>query len=256
MDQNQTATAPAVRPPLDTYEGLAKMIDHSLLRPELTDEQVEQGCALAARYHVATVCVRPSDLEQAVRYLQGSDVLPTTVAGFPHGDSTTAVKLYEVRDVLRRGAREVDIVLNIGKLISRQFQYVELELLQAAKACHESGAILKVIFENAYLTEELKVIACRICNRVEADFVKTSTGFASSGSTLEDLKLMRQYAQSRVRVKAAGGVRTLEAALQVHAAGADRFGATQTAAILDDWKAVLEQRGKEGSVAGPGTVIS
>src|SRR5207245_820147 len=147
-DPNQVLT----RPPLTTYENLAKMIDHSLLRPELTDEQVIEGCELAKRYGVSSVCVRPCDVELAVRALGGSDVAVGSVAGFPHGSTTTAAKLYEIRDVLRRGAREVDMVLNIPRLLSRQFPYVETELLQAAEECHKQGALLKVIFENAYLT--------------------------------------------------------------------------------------------------------
>ncbi|HUJ21485.1 MAG TPA: deoxyribose-phosphate aldolase [Bryobacteraceae bacterium] len=233
----------AARPPLTTYEGLAKMIDHSLVRPELTDEQVIAGCELAKRYQVASVSVRPCDVDLAVRILSGSGVPVGSVAGFPHGSSTTAVKLYEIRDVLRRGAKEVDMVLNIAKLLSRQFQYVETELLQAAEECHKQGAILKVIFENAYLTEELKIVACRISGRAEVDFVKTSTAFAPTGYTLEDLKLMRAHTPERVGVKAAGGVRTLEKALEVHEVGCSRFGATATAAILDAWKARLLSTG-------------
>jgi deoxyribose-phosphate aldolase len=224
------------RPALNTYEGLAKMIDHSLLRPELTEEQVLEGCGLAIRYNVATVTVRPCDVDMAVRQVQGTGVGVSTVAGFPHGDTTTAVKLYEVRDLLRRGAIEIDMVLNISKLISRQFQYVETEIRQAAEACHEKGALLKVIFENAYLNDELKIVACRICTRAEADFVKTSTGFAPTGATLEDLKLMRAHSGAKVQVKAAGGVRTMEKALEVYEVGCTRFGATTTAAILDNWK--------------------
>jgi len=231
---------PQLRPPLASYEDLAQMIDHSLLRPELNEQQVREGCELAARYRVATVTVRPADVDLAVRWLASSDVLVTSVAGFPHGSSTTAAKLYEVRDLLRRGAREIDAVLNIGKLLSRQFDYVETEIKQLADACHEAGALLKVIFENAYLTDELKIVACRIATAARADFVKTSTGFAPGGCTLEDLRLMRRHAGPNVRVKAAGGVRTLDAALQVYQAGADRFGATATAQILEAWKARLE----------------
>lgn len=227
------------RPPLTSYEDLAQMIDHSLLRPELTEQQVREGCELAARYRVATVTVRPADLDLAVRWMAGSDVLVTSVAGFPHGSTTMAAKLYEVRDLVRRGAREIDAVLNIGKLLSRQFDYVETEIKQLADACHEAGVLLKVILENAYLTDELKIIACRIATAARADFVKTSTGFAPSGCTLEDLRLMRRHAGANVRVKAAGGVRTLEAALEVYQAGADRFGATATAQILDAWRARL-----------------
>lgn len=242
MNPNLETAADEARPPLTTYEGLAKMIDHSLLRPELSDEHVIEGCHLARRYDAASVCVRPSDVELAARTLKGASVAVGSVVGFPHGGSTTATKLYEARDLLRRGATEIDMVLNIGKLISRQFQYVEMEILQIAQACHESGALLKVIFENAYLTEDLKIIACKISKRAEADFVKTSTGFAPSGYTREDLILMKRVVKDVCRVKAAGGVRTLEQALEVYELGCDRFGATQTAAILDAWKARLEAR--------------
>ena len=155
------------------------MIDHSMVRPELTDEQVAAGCDLARHYQVASVSVRPCDVDLAVRMLNGSGVAVGTVAGFPHGSTTTAVKLYEIRDVLRRGAKEVDMVLNIARLLSRQFQFVETELLQAAEECHKQGALLKVIFENAYLTDELKIVACRISARAEVDFVKTSTAFGA-----------------------------------------------------------------------------
>jgi len=237
MDQN----FPVNRAPLTTYDGLAKMIDHSLVRPELTDEQVVAGCELAKRYQVASVSVRPCDVELAVRRLDGSGVAVGSLAGFPHGSSTTAVKLYEIRDVLRRGAKEVDMVINISKLLSRQFQYVEMELLQSTEECHKQGALLKVIFENAYLNDELKIIACRISARKEVDFVKTSTAFAPTGYTIEDLKLMRKHSPERVGVKAAGGVRTLEKALEVYEVGCSRFGATATASILDAWKARLDQ---------------
>jgi deoxyribose-phosphate aldolase len=229
------------RPALSRYEDIAKMIDHSLVRPELTDDDVRAGCEVARRYDVATVCVRPSDLDLAVRLLDGSSVKPGTVAGFPHGSTTTAVKLYEARDVLRRGAREVDMVINIAKLRSREFQYVETELMQMADACHKEGALLKVIFENSYLTDELKIVACRICARAGVDFAKTSTGFSLSGYTLEDLRLMRENLPPEVAVKAAGGVRTLDAAKQVYEAGCTRFGATATETILEDWKAELRR---------------
>ncbi len=229
------------RPPLTTYEALAKMIDHSLVRPELTDDQVVEGCALAKRYQVAAVSVRPCDVDQAVRLLEGSGVVVGSISGFPHGSTTTAAKLYETRDLLRRGAKEIDMVINIGKLISRQFQYVEMELMQMAQACHENGALLKVIFENAYLTDELKIIACRISARADVDFLKTSSAFAPTGYTLDDLRLMRKHAPARIGIKAASGVRTLQAALEVYDVGCSRFGATRTAEILDAWKAHLSQ---------------
>jgi len=227
------------RQALTRYEDLAKMIDHSLVRPELTDDEVRAGCELALRYDTATVTVRPSDVELAVRIVVGSAVKVGSVAGFPHGSSTTAVKLYEARDVLRRGAREIDMVLNISKLRAREFQFVETELLQMAETCHKEGALLKVIFENAWLTDELKIVACRICGRAGVDFAKTSTGFAPSGYTLRDLQLMRAHLPLEVSLKAAGGVRTLEQAKEVCQAGCTRIGATATAAILDAWKAEL-----------------
>jgi deoxyribose-phosphate aldolase len=237
MDQDGKETRPA----LTTYEDVAKMIDHSLLRPELTDEQVVEGCEIARKYNVATVTVRPCDVDTAVRQMEGSSVPVGSVSGFPHGSTTTAAKLYETRDLLRRGAKEIDMVINISKLLSRQFQHVETEVSQMAEACHQQGAILKVIFENAYLTDELKIIACRICDKARADFIKTSTGFAPTGYTLEDLNLMRKYSSPKMRIKAAGGVRSLEKVLEVYEAGCSRFGATATVAILEDWKAQLKQ---------------
>jgi len=212
------------------------MIDHSLLRPELTEQQVRDGCEVARKYDVASVTVRPCDVDLAVRLMDGCKVPVGSVSGFPHGAMTTEAKLFEARDLLRRGAKEVDMVLNISKLLSRQFQFVETELAQMAQACHERGAILKVIFENAYLTDELKVIACRISERAGADFVKTSTGFAPTGATLEDLRLMRANVGPQVQVKAAGGVRTLDSAIKVYEVGCSRFGATATITILEDWK--------------------
>ncbi len=235
MDPNRQQA----RPPLTTYEGLAEMIDHSLVRPELIEEQVIAGCELAKRYGVASVSVRPCDIDIAVRILENSGIAAGSVSGFPHGDQNTGTKLYETRDLLRRGAKEIDMVVNISKLLSRQFQYVEMELMQMSEACHKSGALLKVILENAYLTDELKIVACRICARAEVDFVKTSTGFAPTGYTVEDLKLMRANLPDEIGVKAAGGVRTLEKALEVYELGCTRFGATATAAILDAWKARL-----------------
>ena len=237
MDQN----AAEIRPPLTTYEHLAKMIDHALVRPELTDEQVVAGCELAKRYQVASVSLRPCDVDLAVRLLNGSGVTVGSLAGFPHGSTTTAVKLYEIRDVLRRGAKEIDMVLNISRLLSRQFQYVEMELAQAAEECHKQGALLKVILENAFLTDELKIVACWISARAGVDFVKTSTGFAATGYTIEDLKLMRAHTPLRLGVKAAGGVSTIEEALEVYQVGCSRFDTTATASILDAWKTRLDQ---------------
>jgi deoxyribose-phosphate aldolase len=236
---------------LTTYDALAKLIDHSLVRPELTEDQVRDGCDLAARYGVASVSVRPSDIDLAIRALRGTGVKVGSVAGFPHGSSTTATKLYEIRDLLRRGATEIDAVLNIGKLVSRQFPYLETELVQMASACHGEGAILKIIIENAYLTEDLKLIACKIAKRAEVDFVKTSTGFAPSGCTVADVRRMYSKCAPRVKVKAAGGIRTMEAALEIYEAGADRIGATQTASMLDAWKARVAEMEKQQAAPQP-----
>jgi deoxyribose-phosphate aldolase len=195
--------------------------------------------------------VRPCDIDTAVRIVSGSGVRPGSVSGFPHGDNTTGAKLFETRDLLRRGAKEIDMVINYGKLRSRQFQYVESELLQMADSCHQQGAILKVIFENAYLTDELKIVACRLCERAGVDFAKTSTGFAPSGYTLHDLQLMRENLPDTIAIKAAGGVRTLEKLFEVREAGATRIGATQTAAILDAWKAQLTAAARSAPATDP-----
>jgi deoxyribose-phosphate aldolase len=224
-------------PPLTTYESFARLIDHSLVKPELTDEQVVQGLEMAKRYGIACVSVRPCDIDLAARTLQGSSVKAGSVSGFPHGSQNTATKLYETRDLLRRGAREIDMVIAISKLLSREFQHVQMELLQMSEICHKEGALLKVILENAYLTDELKIIACRCCERAEVDFVKTSTGFAATGYTVEDVKLMRKHLPEEIGIKAAGGLRTVDQVLEVYELGCTRVGTTSTAALLDDWKA-------------------
>ncbi len=225
--------------PLATSESLAKLIDHSLVQPELTDEQVIEGLELAMRYKVACASVRPCDIDLAARTLAGSSVKAGAVCGFPHGSANTATKLYEARDLLRRGAREIDMVIAISKLLSREFQYVQMELLQLSELCHKEGALLKVILENAYLTDELKIIACRCCERAEVDFVKTSTGFAPSGYTRADLALMRKYLPEEIGVAAAGGIHTLDQVLEGYQAGCTRIGTTSTAAILNEWQARL-----------------
>jgi deoxyribose-phosphate aldolase len=219
-----------------TYQQLAKVIDHSLLRPELTSQEVIAGCALAHRYHTATVCVKPCHVRLAAEQLRGSDVKVTTVVGFPHGGSTTAIKVAEAQQAMDDGALELDMVLNIGELLSRNTTYVREDIQAVCEAAHARGVPVKVILENAYLTDEQKVLACRLSESAGADWVKTSTGFAPSGATLDDLRLMRASVSPRVNVKAAGGVRTLDALLAVIDAGANRCGATATAAILDEFR--------------------
>ena len=218
-----------------TYEQVAGAIDHSLLRPELVGAEVEDGCALALRYRVASVCCRPADVPMVVPLLAVSSVKVGTVVGFPHGSSSTEVKVYEAGLVRSRGAAEIDMVLNIGLLRSGELSRVEEEVRQVVTAA--DGAVVKVILENAYLSDEQKVAACKAVEAAGADYVKTSTGFAPSGATVADIRLMRASVSPRVKVKAAHGVRTLDALLDVLEAGADRCGATATATILDDFVA-------------------
>lgn len=213
---------------------IAKMIDHSLLNPVMTKKDILEGCEIAAKYDTATVCVKPSFVEVAAEALKGTDVLVTTVIGFPHGSNLTEVKVFEAEKALAQGCKELDMVLDIGKLLGGEYDYVEQDVKAVADITHKHGAILKVILENAYLNSELIEKACQICERAGADFVKTSTGYAPSGATLPDLRLMRATVSDKVRVKAAGGVRTLDAALKVRAAGVSRFGATATVKIMED----------------------
>jgi deoxyribose-phosphate aldolase len=213
-------------------ESVAKMIDHSLLRPELTLDDVRAGCALAARYEVASVCVRPCDVPAAVALLRGTGVLVGTVAGFPHGGSTTAVKVAETAVAVEQGAAEIDMVLNIGRLRSGDTAAVEADIRAVVEAA--GGATVKVILENAYLTDAEKIAGCQAAERAGAHYVKTSTGFAPGGATMEDLALMRASVSPHVKIKAAGGVRTLDILLAMADIGVTRFGATATATILDD----------------------
>ena len=223
-----------------TYEQLAKVIDHSLLRPELTEAEVVAGCELAARYHTATVCVKPCHVKLAKETLKDSDVIVSTVVGFPHGSNLTEIKVAEAQRAMDEGALELDMVLNIGQLRSGKHEFVREDIKAICDAAHVRGVKVKVIFENAYLTKEEKITACKLCEAAGADWVKTSTGFAPSGATLEDLRLMRANVSERVQVKAAGGVRTLPALLDVIDAGVTRCGATATATILDDFKRMKE----------------
>jgi deoxyribose-phosphate aldolase len=218
-----------------TYEQLAKTIDHSLLRPELTEADVIAGCALAAKYHVASVCVKPCHVKLAKQLLTDSEVGVGTVVGFPHGNSTIATKVFETQEAVAAGATEIDMVINIGEFRSGHADYVRHEVRAVVDAAHPR-AIVKVILENAYLTHDEKVLGCQIVEEAGADFVKTSTGFAPTGATVEDIALMRATVGPQVQVKAAHGVRTLDQLLAMIDAGATRSGATATAAILDEFK--------------------
>lgn len=220
----------------ESYYDLAKMIDHSLLKPELTVQDVEAGCRLAKSYETATVCVRPCDLPIACEILVESGVLPTTVVGFPHGNVTTDSKVAEATRAIQAGARELDMVLNIGRLLTGNLQFVRSDIQAVTDEAHASEVRIKVIFENCFLTDDLKKTACEICTEVGVDWVKTSTGFGSGGATMHDLRLMLAHVGPGIQVKAAGGVRDLAKALEVKRIGCTRIGATATAAILDAWK--------------------
>jgi deoxyribose-phosphate aldolase len=220
-----------------TYRDVAKTIDHSLLRPELDDAFVADGCRLAAEYDVASVCVRPADVARAVGILAGTDVAVGTTIGFPHGNHLTETKVFEARRALADGATELDMVIQIGALKSGRDAEVQADIAAVVEVAHAAGAIVKVIFENAYLTDEEKVRACRLTETAGGDFVKTSTGFAPTGATHEDLALMRRSVSPHIGVKAAGGVRTLDALLEVMALGVTRVGATATKTMLDDFRA-------------------
>jgi deoxyribose-phosphate aldolase len=220
-----------------TERDIAKTIDHSLLRPELDDAYVEDGCRLAAKYDVASVCVRPADVRRARAILEGSDVAVGTTIGFPHGNHLTAVKVFEAERALEQGATELDMVIQIGALRSGRDRDVEDDIRAIVDVAHANGALVKVIFENAYLTDDEKIRACHLTEAAGGDFVKTSTGFAPSGATHDDLRLMRANTSPHVQVKAAGGVRTLDALLAVMELGVTRIGATATETIIQDFRA-------------------
>ena len=226
---------------------LAKMIDHSLLHPTMTDEDLHQGCMLAKKYNVATVCIKPYAIKEALEWLKGSDVMVCAVIGFPQGNSTTAVKVFETEQACIDGAQEIDMVVNIGKVLGDDWQYVEDEIAAIVSVTKKYNAALKVIFENDFLPDDkFKIKLCQICSKLKVDFVKTSTGYgfvkgtdgkySYEGATEHDLILMRKHSAPEVQIKAAGGVRTLDDLLKVKALGITRVGATATAAMLEEAK--------------------
>ena len=217
-----------------TYQDVAKMIDHSLLQPTLTLADLESGCRVAIEYDVASVCILPYYLPRCAALLKGSGVKASTTVGFPHGGHTTAIKLAEARQALDDGAEELDMVVNISQVLSGNWDYVRHEIQTIVDAAHANCQKVKVIFENAYLGDEHKIALCQICGEARADWVKTSTGYAPGGATLDDLRLMRQHSPAHVQVKAAGGVRDLDTLLAVRALGATRCGASRTKEILDE----------------------
>lgn len=216
------------------YEDIAGMIDHSLLNPALTAEQLEAGCRLAVEYRVASVCILPYYLRRCAELLAGSGVKASTTIGFPHGGHATAIKVAEARQALADGGEELDMVVNISQVLSGRWDYVREELRAVIDLTHAAGQKVKVIFENCYLNDDHKVFLCEICSELGADWVKTSTGYGGGGATLDDLALMRKHAAPHVQVKAAGGVRDLDALLKVRALGVTRCGASRTQDMLDE----------------------
>jgi len=243
---------------MSSVKELAKMIDHSLLHPTLSDEDLKQGCELAKAYDVASVCIKPYAVKQAVELLQGSDVLVGTVIGFPQGNSSISIKVAETDQACKDGAVEIDMVVNIGKVISEDWDYIDKEIGAINENCVSHGAILKVIFENDFLSEDKqKIKLCEICSKHKVGFVKTSTGYGMvkgadgkygyQGATEHDLKLMREHSADDVQVKAAGGVRTVDDMLKVKALGVTRIGASATKAMLD---AAAEKYGEPKNTYG------
>jgi len=226
-------------------EELAKMIDHSILHPTLTDEDLKRECAVAAKYNVASVCVKPYAVKQASELLEGTDVLTGCVIGFPSGNSSIDVKVFEAEMACKDGAVEIDMVINIGKALQGDWDYIQDEIQEVTDTCHKNNAIVKVIFETDYVSDKKDIIKlCEICTETKADYVKTSTGFgfvkgkdgtySYQGATIENLKLMRAHSGPDVKVKAAGGVRTLDGLITVKEAGCTRCGATATIAIMEE----------------------
>lgn len=244
---------------MDKITELAKMIDHSLLHPTMDDAILREGCQLAREYNAASVCIKPYAIPLAVEELKGSDVLVGTVIGFPQGNSTIEVKAYETEQACKDGAAEIDMVVNIGKVLGEDWPYVTQEIQTVSDVVRKYGTALKVIFENDFLPEDkYKIKLCEICSDLKVDFVKTSTGYgfvkgsdgkySYQGATEHDLKLMRKHTAEGIQVKAAGGVRTLDDLLKVKEWGVTRIGATATAAILDE----AQQRFGDGSTKTEG----
>jgi deoxyribose-phosphate aldolase len=219
------------------YRHIAKMLDHAILRPSSTDGEIEAGCNLARQLDVASVCVVPYGLRRCAELLAGSSVLPTTTIGFPHGSGTTPCKAREAEQAIALGGKELDMVVNIGKVLSGDYTYVTNEIAVVLRAVRDGGAKLKVIFENCYLERAHKLALLAICSELDVDWVKTSTGFGSGGATPEDVQLMREHAAPAVQVKASGGIRSLDQVLEMRALGASRVGTSATELILAEFRA-------------------
>jgi deoxyribose-phosphate aldolase len=254
-----------------TYQELAGMIDHSLLHPTMTDRELEEGCQLAVKYGTASVCIKPYFVKRAAALLKDSSVLVGAVIGFPHGNGTTESKRYETELACKDGAVEIDMVVNIGKALSADWDYVQADIKAVCEEAHRHGAKVKVILENDYLTQggaglssdDLKTRLCQLSERAGADWVKTSTGYGFvktadgkynyQGATEHDLKLMRAACSPKVQVKAAGGVRDLDGLILVRDLGASRCGASATAAILDEFRRRAATEGQGATATGDRT---
>jgi len=211
---------------------IAKMIDHSLLQPQMTRAEIDEGCEIALKYETASVCVRGYDVAYCARKLEGTSVLVCVVVGFPHGNSTTAVKVFETEDAIVNGAREVDVVIPIGLVRSGMFDCMKEELEAVQRVCANNKVPLKVIFEIAYLSKAEIARCAQVCSELDVAFVKTSTGYAPSGATAEDVKIMRENIKDSIQIKAAGGIRTLDQLLELYDLGVTRFGTRSTADIM------------------------
>lgn len=223
-----------------TYSDIAKMIDHSLLNPTLTTPELEKGIQVALDYDVASVCIMPYALRRCSELLKGSTVKASTTIGFPHGGHTTAIKAAEATQALDDGCEELDMVVNISKVLSGDWDYVREDIRVVIDLAHGRGQKVKVIFENCYLNDDQKIRLCEICGELGADWVKTSTGYGTGGATMEDLKLMREHSPATVQVKAAGGVHGLDKFLEVRAIGVTRIGASRTVELLEECKRRLQ----------------
>lgn len=222
------------------YSDISKMIDHALLKPTLTTPDLKSGCLMARAYDVASVCIMPFAMRQCAQLLSGSTVAPSTTIGFPHGASAISSKIEQSRTALADGCAELDMVINISKVLSGDWNYVQSEIQAVVDVAHGEGQKLKVIFETCYLSNADKIRLCEICGEVGADWVKTSTGFGTGGATHGDLVLMRQHSPTSVQVKASGGIRSLDALLPVRDIGVTRIGTSSTQPILDEARAHLK----------------
>jgi deoxyribose-phosphate aldolase len=223
-----------------TYEDIAKMIDHSLLNPSLSTSELDAGIELALAYNVASVCIMPYYLKACAEKFKGSTVMASTTIGFPHGGHATAIKAAEAEKAIADGCRELDMVVNISKVLSGDWDYVRNDIRAVIEPAHAAGEKVKVIFENCYLNNDQKIRLCQICGELNADWVKTSTGYGTGGATMDDLKLMRANSPSHVQVKAAGGIRDLDTLLEARKLGVSRVGASRTKDMLDDCRTRLK----------------